>query len=222
MCFEPVVKIGWMAFLTMEDAPLCGRCEKDLEKITGPLCNDCGRMMEEPSICEDCQKWRRIPFWTDKMMKNRSVYIYNEGMKEILNQFKFRGDVELVKVFRHELSRLYRKEYSKVDLICPIPLSDERLYERGFNQTQLLAELLGKKVTPLMTKKHEIKQSKKSRKERIESNTTFEVLPQINVYGKHILLVDDLYTTGSTIRNAAKVLLEHGASQISSLTVIRS
>ncbi len=222
VCFEPVVKIGWMSLLTMEDSNLCGRCEKDLVKITGSICNDCGRMMDEASICEDCLKWRQNPFWSDKTLVNRSVYKYNDGMKEILNQFKFRGDVELVKVFRREFSLLFQKEFSNADVICPIPLSEERLYDRGFNQSHVLAELIGKEVVPLMTKEHEVKQSKKSRKERIESVNPFEVIPQINVSGKHILLVDDLYTTGTTIRNAGKVLLEQGATKISSISLIRS
>lgn len=222
VCFDPVVKIGWMALLTLDDACICCRCEIELEKISGALCNECGRMMKGTGSCGDCLRWRQHPFWSDKSLYNRSVYTYNEGMKGILNQFKFRGDVELAKVFKQNFCSLFQKEFSKVNLICPIPLSDSRLYERGFNQASVLAELLGKEITPLLTKKHKLKQSKKSRKERMDSENPFELLTKISVEGKHIILIDDIYTTGTTIRNAGKILLEQGAAKISALTLIRS
>jgi competence protein ComFC len=222
VCYEPVAKVGWRSFLTIEQSTLCGRCEKDLEKIDGPICDDCGRRVKEDALCVDCVRWNDDPFWSKNVMKNRSVYIYNEGMKTMLNQFKFRGDMELVKTFRDEVKQLFLKEFKSVDLVSVIPLSSERLYERGFNQAEAIAQLTGRDITPLLSKKHEPKQSKKSRKERLERENPFEVLSHIKIQNKHILLVDDLYTTGTTLRNAAKVLLEHGAAKISSLTLIRS
>jgi competence protein ComFC len=220
VCFESVAKVGWKSVLTMEMSTLCVRCEKELEKIDGPICDGCGRMSN--SLCVDCVGWNEDSYWSTNVVKNRSVYIYNEGMKALLNQYKFRGDVELAKAFRDEVKKLYVKDFTSVDLVSVIPLSEERLYERGFNQAEAIAQFTGRAITPLLTKKHESKQSKMTRKERMERENPFEALPHLPIQNKHILLVDDIYTTGTTLRNAAKILLERGASKISSLTLIRS
>ncbi|MBM7661597.1 ComF family protein [Bacillus mesophilus] len=155
-------------------------------------------------------------------MKNRSIYQYNEGMKMILNQFKFRGDYELYKAFEAEMRKVFIRDFTKIDLISFIPLSDERLYERGFNQAEVLAQLITSNAVPLLVKKEESKQSKKNRQERISTENPFILLPHIHLQDNHILLIDDIYTTGTTIRHAAQLLLQEGAKQVSSLTLIRS
>uniref|UniRef100_UPI0013D4F33D ComF family protein n=1 Tax=Peribacillus alkalitolerans TaxID=1550385 RepID=UPI0013D4F33D len=103
------------------------------------------------------------------------------------------------------------------------PLSEERHYERGFNQAELLAIGLKKHTSNLLKRKnHEEKQSKKSRNDRLQKKENpFEFVDEINAMGKKFVLVDDVYTTGSTIRYAAMVLLEAGAREVSSITLAR-
>ena len=73
----------------------------------------------------------------------------------------------------------------------------------------------------LQTSSSAEKQSKKSRSERIHIPQVFQINPQVEIIGKHILLIDDIYTTGSTLRHAAKLLKESGAERIQSLTLAR-
>jgi competence protein ComFC len=222
VCHVPIALVGWRSILLLEQHKLCYRCERELEKIHGPICEGCGRMGSFDQSCNDCSRWNEERFWQQHPLKNRSIYQYNEGMKTILNLYKFRGDYELSKIFHEEIRGLFKKEYASVDVVSYIPLSAERLYERGYNQAEVFAKATGQKSVPLLTKRHESKQSKKSRQERISGENPFDLIPHSTIINKHILLVDDIYTTGTTVHHAAKVLLQNGATKVSSLSLIRS
>lgn len=75
-------------------------------------------------------------------LKNRSLYMYDNGMKGILAQFKFRGDAELVRIFHRPFRSLFQQYFANVSTVIAVPLSKEREYERGFNQAELLAACL--------------------------------------------------------------------------------
>ncbi|WP_367379308.1 ComF family protein [Rossellomorea aquimaris] len=111
-------------------------------------------------------------------------------------------------------------EKSEFDLVTPIPLSNERLYERGFNQSTALLEEAEVRPSCLLTRIHSEKQSKKTRRERLQQEQVFQ-LGVGDVKGKRVLLFDDIYTTGTTLRQAAKLLKEAGAREVSSLTLAR-
>ncbi|MCM3162350.1 hypothetical protein M3607_12875 [Metabacillus litoralis] len=145
-------------------------------------------------------------------------------MKELLATFKFRGDAALVEVFQNEFLASYKAHYlqKKLDFGIPIPLSLERLYERGFNQAKLLADYIPLAPSDALSRIHHEKQSKKSRHERLTASNVFSVTDSSKIRNKKILLIDDIYTTGSTLRHASKVLKDNGAASVSSLTLIRS
>lgn len=206
-------------FLLIEEKRLCFRCEKSLVEISGAICKVCGRRLEKEGVCSDCKAWESQK---KVLVKNRSIYIYNEGMKEVMNQFKFRGDIEVIHAFASEVKALFQKEFSDVDDIVPVPLSMERLYERGFNQSEAIASLIGRNVSNLLVKAHQEKQSKKGKFERIKEQNPFSYVGSRTIKGKKILLIDDIYTTGTTLRNCAAVLLEAGAESCSSFTLVRS
>lgn len=222
VCHSTIVSSqSWKDLLLLNEKKLCYRCEKSLIKISGPICLVCGRPMDEEGTCSDCLTWET----SDKkevLTKSRSAFQYNDGMKEMMNQFKFRGDIEVIQAFANEFKALYKKEFSICDYIVPIPLSMERLYERGFNQSELIAKLLDKPFKNFLVKSHQEKQSKKGRTERLKERNSFSILDSKSIKGKHILLVDDIYTTGTTIRNCAQLLMNAGAASCSSLTLARS
>ena len=140
-------------------------------------------------------------------------------MKEMIAKYKYRGDYALAEVFSFYLKDLLQKlDY---DLVTVIPLSEERLKERGFNQAQALLDVANIECTQLLTRIHTEKQSKKSRQERISLPQVFQVMDASIIQGKRIIIVDDIYTTGSTLRHAAKALKLAGASKIQSVTIAR-
>ncbi|MFC0272219.1 ComF family protein [Metabacillus herbersteinensis] len=193
-----------------------------LTKIDGKRCSVCSRPQETEQVCFDCERWETSEAWRGVLIKNHSIFEYTDFMKEVLAAFKFRGDAELVKIFKEEMRAVYQKQFSaEIDGIVPIPLSADRLYERGFNQARLLAEQLPIPTKDLLQRTHHEKQSKKSRQERLQSSNVFTTESATEILEKNILLVDDIYTTGTTLRHAAKVLLNNGAAKVSSLTLIR-
>ena len=219
--------IGWRAIFSIEkDHFLCAKCESMLEKIEGETCRICCRpfaqldeKFRKGDLCNDCFRWEEDSEWQGFLEKNHSLFHYNEFLKEVIATYKFRGDYVIARVF----APFFKEELTKMrpELLVPIPLSDERLYERGFNQAVAFINESGYSPVEILTRIHSEKQSKKSRSERIHLPQVFNLAPEINVQGKRIVLIDDIYTTGSTLRHAAKLLKTAGAVSIQSLTLAR-
>lgn len=210
-----------------KESPLCQECREKLEPINEELCKICSRPLKEldskfvtQNTCLDCVRWEQDPRWKGTLDKNESIYVYNHFLKELIARFKFRGDYELAKTFSPEITaKLKSLEH---DILVAIPLSDERLKERGFNQSEALARETGFVTWDILLRAHSEKQSKKSRDERVSQHQIFQLKQPANmIQGKNILLIDDIYTTGSTLRQAAKILKQAGAIKVQSLTVAR-
>ncbi|MTT31554.1 ComF family protein [Terrilactibacillus sp. BCM23-1] len=216
----------------------CRLCGRDLTKLDAIYIKD--------GTCLDCMKWEEGPLH-GLLEKNYALYSYNDFMKEIMSTFKFRGDVLLAVGFKPLVLWLYKrvikespltwfekarylflyqmgwqfKEYPYV--IVPLPLSQERLKERGYNQSVVLAELLQQPVIPALQRREDGgKQSKKGRAERLN---TFQNPYRLDsdytdaIRDKYILLIDDIYTTGTTLRLAAAALKVAKPKQVISLTL---
>jgi competence protein ComFC len=225
ICHEQIVSpFGWVDLFTRDKKEvICLSCQGKLQRIVGEICDICGRpfgTLESKyrmgERCYDCLRWEDDPDYQGLLTRNYSLYGYNEFLKEVIAKFKYRGDYVLVKIFADEIKMKLTE--IKPDYIIPIPLSDERLYERGFNQAEALIAESGTKSSPILTRIHSEKQSKKSRTERIHIAQVFKA--NQNVTGK-IILIDDIYTTGSTLRHAAKALKLAGAESVYSLTIAR-
>ncbi|AMQ21737.1 ComF family protein [Geobacillus sp. JS12] len=226
LCHSPYNPIAsWRQLLFLEDLDvLCPRCRGSFAVIRGRLCEMCGRPLEEakPSLCADCLRWQDDEQWRRVLVKNRSVYLYNDWMKDVVALWKFRGDYVIVEAFRRPFSQAFRRHFGRDWHIVPIPLSPERLYERGFNQAEALARLLPSPYFPWLARRHSEKQSKKSRHERLDTDNPFFLSGHPPINGKRIVLIDDIYTTGITVRHAALVLLEAGAAEVGALTLVRA
>ncbi|MED3561613.1 ComF family protein [Bacillus xiapuensis] len=228
LCHQTIPPIiSWRAIFSAErDAYLCSECESKLEKIAGDTCRICCRpfyhldeQFRHGDLCHDCLRWEEDPEWQGLLSKNTSLFLYNDFFKEVIATFKFRGDYIIAKVFAEQIKE--ELQNMNGDILVPIPLSGERLYERGFNQAEALLLEAGFTSTVPLTRVHSEKQSKKTRTERIHLPQVFTIDPQINILGKNIVLLDDVNTTGSTLRHAAKLLRTSGAACIQSLTLAR-
>ncbi|MEH7303992.1 ComF family protein [Neobacillus drentensis] len=228
ICNEQIrPSIGWTAIFSVEkELLICPVCEGKLEKITGEVCRICSRPLRHVEeqfrngdVCHDCFRWEEDANWQGTLEKNDSLYVYNDFLKEVVAKFKFRGDYVLAKIF----AEVFRGKISELapDLLVPIPLSDERQYERGFNQAAALLTEAGFPPANMLSRIHAEKQSKKSRSERIHLPQVFQVHHEGTLTGKKVILIDDIYTTGSTLRHAAKLLKEAGAKGVQSLTLAR-
>jgi len=218
-CYTEIIpSMDWQHIFRLEKPPkICQHCEQKLKKLDGSRCQRCSRMSEK-RICKDCNWWERR-LEKDVLTYNHSIYIYNAFMQDVIAKWKYRGDYQLGEVFRDPLMRAFTYHFRKKELVVvPIPLSQERKWERGFNQAKMLADFLPGSTVEALQRVDGEKQSKKTRKERIDTNNPFILEESIK---EPVILVDDIYTTGTTIRHAAALLKEHGTPVIYSLTLIR-
>jgi competence protein ComFC len=221
---------SWAAFFGLNAEPLlCQSCTGKLELIKGDICRNCGRSFSlfpeqyrQGDSCYDCIRWEEDEEWAGVLQQNRSLYVYNDFLKDVIAKIKYRGDTELIHAFK-PVMRSEFKHISRNIILIPIPLSNERHYERGFNQAELIASSFNREVRNLLKRNtHEEKQSKKNRHERMKKkDNPFIVIDKDQIKGHSFLLIDDVYTTGSTLRYAAKVLIKVGAESVSSITLGR-
>jgi competence protein ComFC len=225
ICHERIEStLGWVDLCIPEQKEVvCNECLTKLEIIEGERCQICMRSFlkldshyKKGELCFDCYRWEEEPSYRGVLKQNYSLYSYNGFLKELIAKFKYRGDYVLAKIFTSEIERKIKE--MKPNYIIPIPLSEERIYERGFNQAEALILEAGLQSTNILTRIHSEKQSKKSRTDRIHLPQVFHTTTQ--VVGK-IMIIDDIYTTGSTLRHAAQVLKNVGADEIFSITIAR-
>ncbi|MDC3412221.1 ComF family protein [Aquibacillus sp. 3ASR75-11] len=218
---EIMIEVNWNnLFYPDHPKPLCDQCETKLDFLSGNQCTLCGRNWDFGNRCRDCARWEKDPEWQGVLTFNRSVFSYSKAIQEMVAKWKYRGDYVLVESFRQGFQAAFTKQFSflEVAVIVPIPLSLERLSERGFNQAEALADFLNATTIQALTRIHGEKQSKKTRRERLVSTNPFEVVTHIKT---PVILIDDIYTTGITIRHAAKKLRDAGCPEVYSFTLIR-
>jgi competence protein ComFC len=212
---------------------LCTKCWNDIPWIREVKCAVCGRH----ETCYDCRRRNETYF-----VMNRSAVCYSAEMKAWLARYKYRGDERLLQLFAAMLIYAYHKlleteeiHGDRFDYITFVPLSDQRLLERGFNQAELLAREVGMQVhTPVIALLNRVihtdKQSFKRRSERLldlGGVFTMSDLGRIQMASRQsdqplrILLIDDVFTTGSTLNQCASVIREHIQAQIYGLTWAR-
>lgn len=215
------LEINWLnLFSIKKESPLCIECEKQYKRISGSRCKRCSRRSKS-SVCQDCEKWLTLFRGNDPLIKNVSIYEYNEQMKEFITKWKYRGDYILAEIFRASFKRTFHHHFPKrvnYYAIVPIPLSKERLNVRAFNQAYMLAAFLTKKPTECFVRIHNEKQAKKTRYERLMTKNPFQLTKRID---KPTILIDDIYTTGRTLRHAATLLRASGCPEVYAYTLIR-
>lgn len=222
-CQEEISQsIHWNNLFTLSKKDvLCSLCRERFVKIRGKRCVTCSRPQAEEGICYDCERWQAYYHMGDPLTANYAVYEYNVSMQEVIAQWKYRGDYCLHAIFRDsfrsEVQAFFTRE--KINpLLLPIPLSDVRLKERGFNQASSLASLVGEPNEQIIERIHSEKQSKMGRLDRMRTTNPFKVTMEVR---GDVLLIDDIYTTGRTLRHAATVLKAAGASRVYAFTLIR-
>src|SRR5699024_4625992 len=116
--------------------------------------------------------------------------------------WKYEGDYVIGESIKTKFTASFMSHFQKRDqghVIVPIPLSKSRLYVRGFNQALTLATFLKKAPEECLIRLHSEKQAKKSKYERMMSRNPFQLTKKVT---KPVILIDDLYTTGRTLRHA--------------------
>ena len=192
---------------------VCPSCKAQFCRVPKACCGICG--LPGDGICRDCSLWERTEF-AGLVHSGKSLYLYNEAMKTFLHQYKFLQDVVLSEVFAGDINEALHHSDA---MLVPIPMNTEKLKKRTFSQVDELLASAGLPFTHLLSKTDQV-QGKKSRQERLESTKLFEW--NGNKIPNKIILIDDLYATGTPMRHAAKELKGAGAGEIELFTLIRA
>ena len=197
--------------------------EKVLNLFFPIKCGVCGKI--GLPICKECEE-RLKPYEINLVQKDKFfIYKYQDIIRNLLLNYKFNDASYLANSFAY-LIKNNKKIYSilkNYDIIIPVPLHKKRMNERGYNQTELIAKKLGIPVeTNCLIKAKNIKpQSTKTAKERqIDIKNVFAIQNVEKIKNKKLLLLDDIYTTGSTANECIKTLSK-ATNKISFLAIAR-
>ncbi|MFO7606698.1 MAG: ComF family protein [Desulfurivibrionaceae bacterium] len=206
---------------------LCQSCLGELSPISGPLCSCCGRQFPKAGggnhLCGLCLSDHY------HFTLARALLRYTPPATTIITAFKYHGQTAGLKTFRTLHQQMVDFHlFADPNLIIPVPLHRRRLRERGFNQALLLARALypghGSRIdfTVLERQRYTEPQTNLSGKARRENlKNAFRVRDDKVVAGKRVLLIDDVFTTGTTVSECAAVLKKAGAEEVSVLTMAR-
>lgn len=212
--------------------PLCGSCWQRLERLLPPYCARCGRPLPsfetgspaERSPCEPCRR-RRPPF-----SYARAATLYDGWVREAVHCLKFEGKTAMARPLGDLMAEAGRAMIRVGDVGClvPVPLHPAREAERGFNQARLLARRVSRcwrvpvESRALRRQRSTLPQTDLGAGARRRNvRGAFVVARPRAVSGRHVLLIDDVFTTGATVSECARTLLAGGAATVGVLTVAR-
>lgn len=173
------------------------------------------------SICSACKASPPI------YIGMRSWAVYSESIRESIHSLKYKNNVPLGYFFSQQLVPLVDKAGWNFDLVVPVPLNRSHYRERGYNQSSLIARPLARSLglpftdSALKRIRETSPQFKLNAEERIKNVKDAFYGNPANIKGKGVLIIDDVITTGATMENCSKALVEAGATKVYCLSVAR-
>ena len=212
---------------------LCHGCAQTVKAVCEPMCSCCGVMFAsregENHLCADCLQSSK-PYGAA-----RAAFVYDQAMMTLIQRFKYQGKVQLAEPFGRVLSDVMTSCWppDTVDVIVPVPLHAARFRKRGFNQSYLLVhnwKQVGRArrnipvvLDALLRVERTSPQTGLGRKERMKNiRHAFRVQSPGKIADRRVLLIDDVFTTGATAGECARVLLDAGAQSVDALTLARA
>lgn len=202
---------------------ICEECEGELPYIVEPACKKCGKQLldEQAEYCLDCSRKKHY------YKQGKAVFSYQKGMRTSMYRFKYAGRREYAAFYARTAKEQLENWVLRtgIEVVIPIPMYRRKQRKRGYNQAEVFARALGEEIElPVATKlvkrvKNTIPQKELNDRQRKDNlKGAFQLETNIVKY-KKILLVDDIYTTGSTIDAVAKCFLEAGIEEVYFMTV---
>lgn len=202
--------------------PVCGICLKNSEKY---ICKDCKELIDFKSV-------NKIDIYNDKNFKEHLYIFEYEGIiRQRILDYKFKEKSYLHRSFTEMI--LNEKEniefIKKYEILIPVPIHKDRKKIRGYNQSELIAKDLAHEIKDIKLEdnviiktKNIVAQSTLNKEER-ENNIkdVYKIKNAEKIANKKILLLDDIYTTGSTVNECSKVLKEAGCKTIGVITIAK-
>ncbi|MCR4806573.1 MAG: ComF family protein [Lachnospiraceae bacterium] len=197
---------------------VCEDCKDCFTPIEDPYCMKCGKPMQDETVllCGECMKRPH------EFTRGRAAFVYDDVLKESVYRFKYGNRPEYAKMYASAMAErldTYAKSV-KADALVPIPLHKSRLRERGYNQAELLADRLSEHLGIPVRKdilarvgKTRVQKSLGASQRENNLKKAFKIASDV-VKLNNIILVDDIFTTGSTMDAAAACLKEAGVAEV--------
>lgn len=207
-----------------ETAKFCHKCGENYHKVNSKVCRICGKPIGSTSD-DTCRLCKEQKFYINQ---NVSRYLYKGSIKDAVQNMKFKRKQWIAFEFGRSMVETVKEHYSDInfDLVLYVPMTKLSVVNRGFNQSLEIAEIISESLKipieyNILHKKINTKtQSGLGRKERFENvKNAFFIRHSEKLTDKVILLIDDVYTTGATINECARMLKKSGALAVYSATV---
>lgn len=212
---------------------------KILDIIFPPVCGICGKI-DPNSLCKKCeiQLKNQAVFGDDDYSKDEGkyfdehlyVFMYSGVIRKIMLNYKFNDNAYIYKTFINFLlnNKNFVEKIKSYDIIIPVPLSKKREKERGYNQSELIAmeisNLINLQIDKSCLKKSKniTAQSTLNKEERLRNiEGAYSIKSLKNIEQKKVLIIDDIYTTGSTVNECSKLIKQVEIEKIGILTIAK-
>jgi ComF family protein len=209
---------------------VCQSCWDSVKLIEAPFCSVCGYAFPSKAISGEgalCGACRRELYRFDVA---RAWAPFQGSVKEIIHQLKYGCHPSLARPLAVRLASAYAADRHRLqaDWLIPVPLHPARMRERGFNQSSEIARHLSRIVGValarhwlLRTRPTKVQAGLTRRERRRNVSGAFEMSKSAEVRGRAVLVIDDVFTTGATLNECARILRESGAARIAVLTIAR-
>ena len=202
---------------------MCGICGKLDKKL---LCNKCKIKLQKNALCK-IEDYKNTSSYFDEHIY---LFQYSGEIRDTILNYKFNEKSYIYRTFLEFIKNNEKicAQIKKYDIIIPVPVSKKRFKQRGYNQSALIAKNLAKtlnidyKENVLIKIKDNKPQSEMGQDKR-KSNVkdVYKIKNQEKIYQKRVLILDDIFTTGNTVNECAKVLIENSANNVGIFTIAK-
>jgi len=200
------------------DEKICRKCVTKIKYIEEPRCKKCSKQLKDETAeyCLDCSR-------THHLYRNGiAAFLYDDVVSKSIYKFKYHNRRTYAEYYGETIAKRYEAIIKSwhADVIIPVPIHEKKLIKRGYNQAGLIAKQLGinlgmkvdeKVLLRTVNTRPQKEMTKAERKKNLEK--AFKISRNVVRYRK-VILVDDIYTTGSTIDECARVLLGAGVQDV--------
>jgi competence protein ComFC len=208
--------------ISFKDGYLCRKCCGSIEFLTGGCAICSGELNSNQDMCGMCSDRK---FYIDK---NITIAEFSGVMKEVLHNYKFNKRRGLYKLISSIALPKLNHFIDLFDMITSVPINRKKKWNRGYNQSELIAKQIAKETgltyrTVLKEGYHFKIQKKLGYRDRfLNILNRYKIINSGHVKGRRILIIDDVFTTGATINECARILKSYGAEKVYSLTIART
>lgn len=217
-------------FLGLFFPELCVVCNKHLLVQEKLICTECLYHLPKTNFHNDAENPVAQLFWGRTKLEHATAYFYfNKGSQyqEMMHHFKYHGKKEIGFILGKTFGlQLKDSPFNDIDIVIPVPLHPKKLKKRGYNQSDWIAMGIANSLEKMASTDNLIRsvetttQTRKSRFERWQNvDNIFRLKEPDLIKGRHILLVDDVVTTGSTLEACANAILEIDGTKVSIATL---